>query len=165
MKNEVVVKIGDRFYHPESIVFEYNKNEGNHYTIDISTDERFKAVDFTHSIRKETYKPEIKKVHFNAPVTVVIWKDGTKTIVRCQDGDEFDPEKGLAMAIAKKVLGNKGSYFDEIKKWTEPYYEEQTANAISFATLAGFLNSSKETRKALDKLAELATNTNKKEGD
>lgn len=31
--------------------------------------------------------------------------------------DEFDPEKGLAMAIAKKALGNKGSYYDEFKKW------------------------------------------------
>ena len=31
--------------------------------------------------------------------------------------DEFDPEKGLAMAIAKRALGNKGSYYDEFKKW------------------------------------------------
>ena len=62
-------------------------------------------------------KPEIKKVIFNDPATIVIWKDGTKTVVKAQDGDIFDPEKGLAMAISKKVLGNKGNYFKEFKKW------------------------------------------------
>lgn len=33
------------------------------------------------------------------------------------------PEKGLAMAIAKKALGNKGSYFNKIKRWTNDYNE------------------------------------------
>lgn len=61
--------------------------------------------------------PEIKKVYFNDPVTVVMWSDHTKTIVRAGKNDIYDPEKGLAMAIAKKTLGNKGSYYDEFKKW------------------------------------------------
>ena len=67
---------------------------------------------------------DIRKVIFNDPATIVLWADGTKTIVKAVD-EEFDPEKGLAMAIAKKALGNKGNYFDEIKKWTEPYYEKE----------------------------------------
>lgn len=70
---------------------------------------------------------KIKKVHFNPPVTVVIWEDGTKTIVRTQGEDTFDPEKGLAMAISKRVLGNKGAYYDEFKKWLDPYYEQLEA--------------------------------------
>ena len=61
--------------------------------------------------------PEIKNVIFNYPATIVFWEDGTKTVVKCQDGDEFDPEKGLAMAIAKKAYGNKGSYCNKMKKW------------------------------------------------
>ena len=61
--------------------------------------------------------PEIKNVIFNDPATIVFWEDGTKTVVKCQDGDEFDPEKGLAMAIAKKAYGNKGSYCNKMKKW------------------------------------------------
>ena len=61
--------------------------------------------------------PEIKNVIFNDPATIVFWEDGTKTVVKCQDGDEFDPEKGLAMAIAKKAYGNKGSYCNKLKKW------------------------------------------------
>ena len=64
---------------------------------------------------------EIRRVIFNDPATIVMWSDGTKTVVKCQEGDIFDPEKGLAMAISKKAFGNTGSYCDEIKKWTEKY--------------------------------------------
>lgn len=58
-----------------------------------------------------------KKVIFNDPATIVYWKDGTKTVVKCQPGDTFDKEKGLAMALAKKVLGNKGNYNEYFKRW------------------------------------------------
>lgn len=47
----------------------------------------------------------IKKVIFNDPATIVFWADGTKTVVKCADFDIFDPEKGLAMAICKRVYG------------------------------------------------------------
>ncbi len=46
----------------------------------------------------------IKKVIFNDPATIVFWKDGTKTIVKCQEGATFNPEKGLAMAISRHYL-------------------------------------------------------------
>ena len=61
--------------------------------------------------------PEIKNVIFNDPATIVFWEDGTKTVVKCQDDDEFDPEKGLAMAIVKKAYGNKSNYCNKMKKW------------------------------------------------
>ena len=61
--------------------------------------------------------PKIKDVIFNDPATIVFWVDGTKTVVQCQDDDIFDPEKGLAMAITKKALGNKGNYCNELRKW------------------------------------------------
>lgn len=61
--------------------------------------------------------PSIEKVIFNDPATIIFWKDGTKTIVKAQDGDVFDEEKGLAMAICKKIFGNKGNYCNELKKW------------------------------------------------
>lgn len=63
--------------------------------------------------------PSIKNVIFNDPATIVFWNDGTKTIVKAQDGDIFDSEKGLAMAISKKALGNKGNYCETFKKWTK----------------------------------------------
>ena len=60
--------------------------------------------------------PEVKKVIFNDPATIVYWKDGTKTIVKCQEGDYFDLEKGFAMAFLKKCWGNKGNFNDKLRK-------------------------------------------------
>ena len=62
----------------------------------------------------------IEKVIFNNPATIVLWADGTKTVIKCDKEDEFDSEKGLAMAIAKKYLGTNKSgsnYYDVFEKW------------------------------------------------
>lgn len=75
----------------------------------------------------------IKNVIFNDPATIVFWTDGTKTVVKCQDGDTFDPEKGLAMAFVKKIFGNNGSYYNQIKKWTDKYYEEHEEDRSNYA--------------------------------
>lgn len=66
---------------------------------------------------RNALKGGIKNVIFNDPATIVFWNDGSKTVVKAQDGDEFDPEKGLAMAISKKILGNKGNYYKTFEKW------------------------------------------------
>ena len=52
---------------------------------------------------------EIERVIFNDPATIVCWSDGSKTVVKCE-GDKFDQEKCLAMAIVKRIKGNKGNY-------------------------------------------------------
>lgn len=62
---------------------------------------------------------DIIDVIHNAPATIVKWKDGTKTIVKCQPGDKYDKEAGLAFAICKKVFGNKGNYNEVFKKWVD----------------------------------------------
>lgn len=74
--------------------------------------------------------PDIKDVIFNPPATIVLWQDGTKTVVKAGD-DAFDPEKGLAMAISKKALGNKGSYYNTFKKWVEPYRAKEVGREIA----------------------------------
>ena len=60
--------------------------------------------------------PKIKNVIFNNPATIVMWDDGTKTVVKASK-EKYDAEKGLTMAITKKALGNNGAYYDVIKKW------------------------------------------------
>ena len=62
------------------------------------------------------YLPVIEKVIFNEPATIVLWSDNTKTVVKAEN-DTFDPEKGLAISIAKKALGNQGNYYNTFKKW------------------------------------------------
>ena len=62
--------------------------------------------------------PQIKKVIYNNPATIIFWADGTKTVVQCQEGDSYDPEKGLTMAISKKALGNTSRKLNDVlHKW------------------------------------------------
>ena len=61
--------------------------------------------------------PVVKDVIFNDPATIVFWNDGSKTVVRAQGEDKFDPEKGLAMAFAKKMFGNSHDYYIQFKRW------------------------------------------------
>lgn len=69
------------------------------------------------TVKTSFFMPKIKKVIFNDPATIVFWGDDTKTVVKCTEGDEFNPEFGLAMAISKKALGNDGNYYNEFSKW------------------------------------------------
>lgn len=78
-------------------------------------------VDLTKKLCNSLYgisniKPKIEKVIFNDPATIIFWNDGTKTVVKAND-ESFDAEKGMAMAISKKMLGNKGNYYEVFKKW------------------------------------------------
>lgn len=76
---------------------------------------------------KYVYKSHslIKNVIFNDPATIVFWNDGTKTVVKVNANEDFDPEKGLAMAISKKMLGNKSNYYNEFKKWLPKEEKEE----------------------------------------
>lgn len=79
-------------------------------------------VCYTGSMKSPRMKllPEIEKVIFNDPATVVIWSDGTKTIVKTrQKGrkkDKFSKEYGLAIAIAKKYCGNRCRFLKLVKE-------------------------------------------------
>lgn len=67
----------------------------------------------------------IKKIIFNPPATIIFWKDGSKTVVKC-NGEAFDPEKGMAMAISRKVLGDSYDYYNVFEKWCKKYKEPKS---------------------------------------
>lgn len=71
-------------------------------------------------VKVKVSEGRIKDVKFSGPATIVFWTDGTKTVVKCRKGDKFDPEKGIAMACAKKLLGNEDGYHKEIAKYAKP---------------------------------------------
>ena len=49
-----------------------------------------------------------KKLIVNGPATIILWDDGTKTVAKCSKDEPFDPEKGVAIAIAKRFIsGNQ----------------------------------------------------------
>lgn len=59
--------------------------------------------------------PKPRKLIVNGPATVILWSDGTKTVAKCNTDEPFDPEKGVAIAIAKRfVSSNKlNKLFDD----------------------------------------------------
>ena len=73
----------------------------------------------------------IKNVIFNPPATIVFWSDGTKTTVKCSEKDIFDPEKGIAMAIAKRCGGNKSNYYKEIHRWIEKRWKNYPSRSCT----------------------------------
>lgn len=104
--------------------------------------------------KKESF--EIERVIFSKPATIVIWKDGSKTVVKCQEGDTFSEETGLAMAICKKVFGNKGNYYNKFKKWL-PEEEPEEQTEIGFSP-----DSSALARAMIDSINKSLNNLNRK---
>lgn len=52
----------------------------------------------------------IKRVIHHEPETIVYWENGDRTVVKV-NGEKYDSEKGLAMAIIKYMTGNYNDIF------------------------------------------------------
>lgn len=57
------------------------------------------------TVNYEEFATGIKKVIFNGPATIVIWVDGSKTVVKCAEGDGYSKFSGLAIAMCKRMYG------------------------------------------------------------
>lgn len=60
---------------------------------------------------------KIKRIIFNPPATVIIWGDNTKTVVKCAEDDEFNPEVGVAMCYMKKIYGSRHAFSKMVEKY------------------------------------------------
>ena len=108
-----------------TIILRKKNKRGNEMPVEKKSTIRYNGYTSVSTSASSISVPAIKKVIFNDPATIVFWSDESKTVVKCQDGDIYDPEKGLAMAISKKALGNKGNYCNEFKKWLPEDEEEE----------------------------------------
>ena len=79
--------------------------------------------------------PKIKKIIFNDPATIIIWTDKSKTVVKCMEGDTWDPEKGFMAAYLTKILGQK-RFHSELKKYVKPQVEMETNGTINGMSIA-----------------------------
>ena len=83
----------------------------------------FKSVDMeTLGIRFVVVSNKPRKVIVNNPATIIIWEDGTKTVVKCGKNDTFDAEKGIAMCIVKKLMFHNKT--TQMNKWFTKQVEE-----------------------------------------
>lgn len=57
----------------------------------------------------------IEKVIIDGPATILFWGDGTKTVVKNNEPQESDPEKGILYAIIKKLAPNKKLYNEYLR--------------------------------------------------
>ena len=80
-------------------------------------EEAKKPVDSFETKQSTNRRVKIKDVIFSDPATVVFWSDDTKTVVKTRGGEKYDKEKGLAMAIVKKITGNTSNYYNIFKEW------------------------------------------------
>lgn len=106
-----------------------NKTEYDNYVIILDTD--CKQVSFSGKLREITEahliaapkRPDgnVENIWINEEkgTTVIKWKDGTITKVRCQNGEEFDAEKGIAMCFMKKAFNNRACFNVVFKKYIE----------------------------------------------
>ena len=105
-------------------------------TYEFSLDGKVYTSDDVHRIlgidppRREPYVawhimsvPEIKKVIFNYPATIVLWEDGTKTVVKVKEDEEFDEWAGLAFCICKKLYGDQ--FHKVFRKYCDPAVEQK----------------------------------------
>ena len=113
IKNCYAVINGKKYY-PTNVRTYPRLRDGGEYMVDMTIDT---GKNFAPDGAPFDYIG-IKNVIFNNPCTIILWNDGTKTIVRCE-GEEFDAEKAIAMAFMKRAMGNKGSYYNTIRKWLE----------------------------------------------
>lgn len=163
-KKELVDKVYDTYRHT---LFGRPKISLSKYIREAHTDPRLEDCPI-----RETYIPEITKVHFNPPMTIVLWDDGTKTMVKCQEGDTYSKETGLALCIAKKALGNLPNFNNVFKKWIPEESEARdsyTKTEMAMAELDTFENAarlfSKEAAAAANRLANDIVDTLKKHRD
>ena len=95
---------------PYEMFIEYCKHDVE------ATKELCKAMEEKETAMEKDMKDYIgcylKEVEFKPPYTTILWGDGTATQVKCID-EPYDPEKGFAMAIQKKLFGN--NYYKDMK--------------------------------------------------
>lgn len=81
------------------------------------------TVTLTGGLYLKPLIPEIEKVIFNDPATIILWKDGTKTVVKVKPGEKFDKWTGFAMAYMKKLKGDNFHAF--FRHWCEDKKDEK----------------------------------------
>lgn len=70
------------------------------------------------NVIEEYATPE--RIILNFPATIVFWKDGTKTVVKCAAGTDPDLYNAFCAALAKKVFDTNS----HLKKVIEKAYEK-----------------------------------------
>ena len=73
---------------------------------------------------------DIDQVILNDPATIVIFKDGTKEVVKTTEGDTYQPDIGVAMALVRKLFGSRSQYKKFVKQFLKEESQEDPAYSV-----------------------------------
>lgn len=123
---DVKILVGGHAYVPHDIRLDSTIDETT-----ISASAHLSPLNRSSFIFDKNYvKPPlaITNVIFNPPATIVFWNDNTKTVVKCDISlEDYDPEKGIAMAISRKMLAdNKREYYHVFKHWLKKWNKQES---------------------------------------
>lgn len=108
------ITLDDAIRNLHDAVTEWVKGDGKVVTGECEDPFRvISKIVFTERVRET---PE--RVLFNPPATIAFWADGTKTVAKCSEGDEFSEYVGLLVCIAKRHLKipRRGTFEDAMAR-------------------------------------------------
>lgn len=74
--------------------------------------EAYKRVPSIYKEPEGEKRPTPSEVIANGPATIVLWKDKTKTVTKCHDGDKYNGIFGILACAVRKLTKNKGKGVD-----------------------------------------------------
>lgn len=98
------------------------KNEIDELVNDTKALEKWLIEFFEDAERAQKPEPDVvKAVYFNYEkgATTVVWFDGMRTTVSCQNGEDFDEEKAIALCFMKRIFDNKGCFNNYMRKYID----------------------------------------------
>lgn len=126
LKDKVGIEVPFRVRGIESSCNEYGEiNVRINAYYDRDLEEKMKTgnpfpIEKSHLFGRELQKTQ---VIYNPPATIVLWADGTRTVVKCSPRDIYDPEKGLALCYMKKAMGNTSRALNDVLHSEEENWE------------------------------------------
>lgn len=106
----------------------YTAKDSNYCTNDIKATEEVTKMNYNECSKKELTPHEkqmrhiskakamlgatgITKVIFNDMATIVFWRDGSKTVVKCMECDFYSKETAIAIAYFKHLVGGENYHY------------------------------------------------------
>lgn len=99
----------------------------------------------------------VSKVYFNGPATIILWKDGEKTVVQISKSDKktkSDRRIAVMWALAKRYFGSRNQLEKRLRDARD--YGAKNDNATIRSLLVALFKSTKNLDDFIDKIVSIA---------
>lgn len=99
----------------------------------------------------------VSKVYFNGPATIILWKDGEKTVVQISKSDKktkSDRRIAVMWALAKRYFGSRNQLEKRLRDARD--YGAKNDNATVRSLLVALFKSTKNLDDFIDKIVSMA---------